>query len=167
MAKYLPLALFAIALAFPIHIATAQSVENEAKNKALIGRFFEEVWNKGKYDVADEVFAEDYVRHDPRGGKPPGGPRGQKLIAQSFRKDCPDCAMMVEQLLADGEFVVARWKISGKHQPSGQKVEFVGVNIFRFTNGKVVEVWNHRDDLAFSLQTGRVMMAQSAPKPPQ
>lgn len=145
--------------------------EREMRNKTLIGRFYAEVWDKANYDVADEVFADNYIRNDPRGGNPPGGARGQKLIAQSFRKACPDCVMQVERVLADGDFVVGHWKISGSQQPSGQKVEFVGVNIFRFQNEKVVEVWNHRDDLAYALQTGRVALVQptpqSVPKPPQ
>ena len=36
------------------------------ENKALVRRFYEEVWNRGNVDVAKEVFADDYVRHDVR-----------------------------------------------------------------------------------------------------
>lgn len=157
--------LILVALAFPIRADHDQSVDREQKNKMLIARFYEEVWNKGNYDVADEVYADDYVRNDPRGGNPPGGARGQKLIAQNFRESCPDCVMTVMRLLADGDFVVGQWKITGTDQTSGQKVEFVGVNIFRFKDGKVVEIWNHRDDLAFALQTGRATMVEAAPQP--
>ena len=50
-------------------------------NKALIRRFYDEVWNKGHLDVADEVFADDYVRHDLRPSRALAGPAGQKKIA--------------------------------------------------------------------------------------
>lgn len=151
-------AVLILLLAFPINANAG-----EAENKALIERFYEEVWNKTNYDVADEVYAEDYVRNDPRGGKPPAGPHGQKLIAQGSRKACPDCVMTVERVLADGDFVVGQWRIRGTHAASGQSVDFVGVNIFRFKDGKVAEVWNYRDDLAFSLQTGAVTRVPPAP----
>jgi predicted SnoaL-like aldol condensation-catalyzing enzyme len=51
------------------------------QNKALIRRFYEEAWGKGNVNVADEVFAADYVRHDLRPGNPLPGPAGQKQIA--------------------------------------------------------------------------------------
>lgn len=167
MRNVLSLTCLIIGLTFPMRADQNKSIDGEQKNKRLIARFYEEVWNKGNYDVADEVYADDYVRNDPRGGNPPGGARGQKLIAQNFRKECPDCAMTVTRLLADGDFVVGQWKITGTHEPSGRNVEFVGVNIFRFKDGKVVEIWNHRDDLAFALQTGRVTAVEATPPPPK
>ncbi|HET7712450.1 MAG TPA: ester cyclase [Thermoanaerobaculia bacterium] len=162
MRKLLPLMLAVLALAVPLSADRGEAPTEEEKNKALVARFYDEVWNKGNYDVADEVFAADYVRNDPRGGNPPGGPKGQKLIARAFRKGCPDCVMTVDRLLADGEFVVGQWKISGTDQASNQKIDFVGINIFRFKDGKVVEIWNHRDDLAYMQQTGRATLVRSA-----
>lgn len=155
-----------LALACSAITAGAQTGSTLEQNKALVRRFYEEVWSKGNLDFADQVFAEDYVRHDPRGGTPPAGPRGQKLIAANFRKSCPDCRFVVDFMVAEGDKVAARWTIRGTHV-SGKPIDFVGVNIFRFANGKVVEVWNHRDDLAFALQTGRVTMAPPAAAPPQ
>jgi hypothetical protein len=59
-------------------------------NKALIRRFYEEVWGKGNLEVVDDVLAVDYVRHDLRPGNPPPGPKGQKRIAADFRAAFPD-----------------------------------------------------------------------------
>ena len=68
-------------------------------------------------------------------------------------------------ILGDGEFVVGRWTATGNHtgplgaiEPSGRPVAFSGVNIFRFENGKVAEIWNHRDDLGLMTQLGAVTM---------
>ena len=122
-------------------------------NKALIRRFYEEVWNQGNLSAADEVFAADYVRHDLRPGHPPGGPEGQKAIARLFRAAFPDIYMSVDLMMAEGDMVMARWVTHGTHTgpwagvpPTGKAVTFVGVNIFRIADGKVVEIWNHRDD---------------------
>lgn len=144
----------------------ANDSAREQRNKELVRKFYDEVWQKGNLDFADQVFGDSYVRHDPRGGNPPAGARGQKLIARNFRAQFPDLQYKVDFLLADSDYVVGRWTITGTNTgssptgeaPTGKKVEFVGVNIFRFDpDGKVMEIWNHRDDLAFATQMGRVM----------
>jgi steroid delta-isomerase-like uncharacterized protein len=130
-------------------------------NKALVRRFYDEVWNRGNLAVADEVFAADYVRHDLRPGTAPPGPEGQKAVAGMFRAAFPDVHLAVDFLVVDADKVVARWTIEGTHEgtwagipPTGRRVRFAGVNIFRFEDGKVAEIWNHRDDLGLMEQLG-------------
>jgi len=140
------------------------------ENKSLVKRFYEEVWGKGNLDVADEVFAEDYVRHDFRAGNPTPGPEGQKQIAAAFRAAFPDLRWDVEILVGADEFVVGRWTASGTHsgtwagvEPTGRSITFSGANIFRFEGGRVVEIWNHRDDLGLMEQLGARVYAGAAP----
>jgi predicted ester cyclase len=109
--------------------------------------------------VADEVFAADYVRHDLRPGNPLPGPAGQKQIAAGFRAAFPDLHFTLELLVAEGDMVVGRWTLTGtntglwgKIPPTGKIAKFSAVNIFRIANGKVVEIWNHRDDLGLMQQ---------------
>lgn len=137
-------------------------------NKQLIRRFYEEVWNKGNVDFAYEVFADDYVRHDLRPGNPPAGPAGQKQVAADFRAAFPDLKHQTDLIFGEGEFVVARWTMQGTNtEPWGgvpathKSVKFSGVNIFRLTNGKVVEIWNHRDDLGMREQLDAPIYAGS------
>jgi len=139
---------------------------NAHEQKALIRRFYDEVWGSGKLDVADDVFADEYVRHDLRAGDPGGGPEGQKRVAAAFRAAFPDLVWQVDFLLADGDFVVGRWTASGTHlaawagvEPTGRSMRFSGINVFRFANGKVVEIWNHRDDLGLMEQLGAPVYA--------
>ena len=139
-------------------------------HKAVVRRFYEEVWNKGNVGVADEVFASDYVRHDLRASAASPGPEGQKQIAAAFRAAFPDLRFDVEMVLEDGDYVVARWTASGTHsgawgdvEPTGQFVTFAGVNIFRFENGLVAEIWNHRDDLGLCEQLGAGVFAGAPP----
>ena len=137
-----------------------------AENKALVIRFFDEVWDKGNVDVADEVFRDDYVRHDLRPGAALPGPAGQAKIASDFREAFPDLRFRIGMVIGEGDFVVARWTATGTHtgawgtiEPSGAEVEFSGVNIFRFEGDKVAEIWNHRDDLGLMDQIGQAVYA--------
>jgi steroid delta-isomerase-like uncharacterized protein len=138
------------------------------ENKALVRRFYEEVWGKGNFEAAREIFAEDYVRHDLRPGQGLPGPAGQQKIAADFRAAFPDLRMTVDLMLAEDDLVAARWTTEGTHTgpwgelaPTGKHARFSGVNIFRIRDGKVVELWNHRDDLGLMQQVGAPIHAGS------
>ncbi len=141
------------------------------ENKALVRRFYEEVWDRGNTDFAFEVFAEDYVRHDLRPTDALPGPRGQKKIADDFRAAFPDLRVTVDLVIGEGDFVVGRWTATGTHlgswgalEPTGRQATFSAVNIFRFEDGKVVEIWNHRDDLGLREQLGVALYAGARPE---
>jgi steroid delta-isomerase-like uncharacterized protein len=140
------------------------------ENKSLVRRFYEEVWNQGHLAVTSLVFAEDYVRHDLRPTQALPGPAGQAKIAADFRAAFPDLEMQVDLILAEGDLVAARWTTEGTNtgpwggrRPTGQRARFSGVNVFRFRDGKVVELWNHRDDLGLMQQVGAEIYAGAAP----
>jgi steroid delta-isomerase-like uncharacterized protein len=140
-------------------------------NKTLVQRFYEEVWARGNVGFAEEVFADDYVRHDLRPTKAAPGAAGQALIAEQFRRAFPDLEWRVDLVLAEGGLVAARWTASGTHTgawgdvaPTGKRATFSGVNIFRFAgDGKVVEIWNHRDDFGLREQLGAAIFAGAQP----
>jgi predicted ester cyclase len=139
---------------------------------SLIHRLYAEGWGKGNLDVFDEVFHDDYLRHDARPGDAPG-PEGQKRVASSFREAIPDLAFQLEALFGDGDYVCASWTATGTHEgqwhglkPTGRTIRFSGANIFRFADGKVAELWNHRDDLGLMEQMD-APTPPSAPAPPQ
>lgn len=143
-------------------------------NKRLVEQFYEEVWARGNVDFAAEVFADEYVRHDLRPTQAGPGPAGQAQIAGAFRAAFPDLRWRIDLLLAEGDLVAARWTASGTHSgpwgdvaPTGRRAEFSGVNIFRFgPTGKVIEIWNHRDDLGLHEQLGAAVYA-GAPSDPR
>jgi steroid delta-isomerase-like uncharacterized protein len=143
------------------------------ENKALVRSFYERVWNRGEVDAAADVFAPDYVRHDLRPSQAEPGPAGQARIAAEFRAAFPDLRMEVDLILAEGELVAARWTTEGTNTgawagrpPTGRQARFAGVNIFRISGGKVVELWNHRDDLGLIRQLGAEIYAGAAPADP-
>lgn len=136
----------------------------------MVRRFYDEVWNRGNVGVAEEVFAEDYVRHDLRPTTAEPGPTGQAKIAADFRAAFPDLRMELDLILGEGDLVAARWTAEGTNTgpwagrpPSGKHARFSGVNIFRFQDSKVAELWNHRDDLGLMQQLGAEIYAGAAP----
>jgi len=141
-----------------------------AENEGLIRRFYDEVWNLGNVEFTTEVFADDYVRHDLRPTRAMPGPAGQAAIARDFRAAFPDLHTELDLILGGGDLVAARWTAEGTNTgswgdrpPTGRHVKFSGVNIFRLKEGKVVELWNHRDDLGVMQQLGAEIFAGAAP----
>jgi steroid delta-isomerase-like uncharacterized protein len=140
---------------------------DSADNKRLVVRFYEEVWARGNVGFAAEVFADDYVRHDLRPTQAGPGAAGQASIAEQFRQAFPDLQWTIDLVLAENDLVAARWTASGTHTgswgglaPTGRRADFSGVNIFRFgDDGKVAEIWNHRDDLGLMEQLGAAAFA--------
>jgi steroid delta-isomerase-like uncharacterized protein len=142
------------------------------ENKALVRRFYGEVWDRGNVEFAHEVFADDYVRHDLRATQAMPGAAGMAKIAADFRRAFPDARWHVDLLLGEDDLVAVRWTATGTQtgfwgdvQPTGKSVAFSGVNVFRFgADGKVAEIWNHRDDLGLMEQVGAPVYAGAAPK---
>ena len=142
-----------------------------AENKALVRKFYEEVWDRGNVGFAHDVFADDYVRHDLRPTQALPGAAGMAKIAADFRRAFPDAHWRVDLLFGEDDLVVGRWTATGTHSgswgdvaPTGESVTFSGVNIFRFrSDGKVAEIWNHRDDLALVEQLGASVYAGAEP----
>ena len=131
------------------------------QNKAIALRWSEELWSKGDLAVADEIVAADYVRHDPGDPFPAQGPEDVKRIVRMLRSMLPDLRINVEALIAEGDFVVSRYTAIGTDTvgfmgmpPTGKTVRTPAIQIFRFSNGKIVESWAARDDLGTLKQLG-------------
>jgi predicted SnoaL-like aldol condensation-catalyzing enzyme len=140
------------------------------KNKALVRRFYEEVWARGNVEFAQEVFAEDYLRHDLRPTAAASGPQGQQQIAAAFGPPSRP-ALARRPNAGRGDLVAARWTASGTNTggwagqaATGKPATFSGVNIFRIRDGKVAEIWNHRDDLGLAQQLGAPVYAGALPQ---
>jgi steroid delta-isomerase-like uncharacterized protein len=143
-----------------------------AENKALVRRFYEEVWDKGHVAFAHDVFADDYVRRDLRPTEAAPGGAGMATIAEDFRRAFPDARWHVDLVFGEGDLVAARWTATGTFlaewgsvAPTGKAATFSGVNLFRFgADGKVIELWNHRDDFGFMEQIGAQVYAGATPR---
>ena len=124
------------------------------QNTALIHRWFEEVWNKGRAEVIDEMFDCDGVAHGltDESGNELCGPEGFKPFFENFRNAFPDIQVKVEDTVVEGDKVAARCTVTGTHKGEGvglaatdRRVEFTGMTIARVKDGKIVEAWNNFD----------------------
>ena len=133
------------------------------ENKALMRRWFEEVWNNGSVNAIDELMGEDCLAHglEDEEGNPIRGPRGFKPFHARFRGAFPEITVIVEDILAEGDKVAARISVRGKHTgdhlgfaASQASVDFAGMVIVRIKDSKIVEAWNNIDFLSMNQQIG-------------
>ena len=132
-------------------------------NKNAVRRLFEEVWNKGNLQVTDELFTPNYTHHDSSTPDVGRGPESEKKRATLYRAAFPDFRLTIEDLIAEGETVMARWSCRGTHKgdlsgiaPTGKQFTISGVSIARFANGKMAEGWVNWDALSLMQQLGVV-----------
>jgi steroid delta-isomerase-like uncharacterized protein len=133
--------------------------------KARILEFTEEVWHKGNLDAVEDFIAADYVRHTNPGGFEGGrdvrGVEDARKSVAAFRAAFPDIHFTNDDVLVDGDKVVARWTGTGTHRgvfrgiaPTGKQVKFIGINIYRLRDGKIVERWAVEDSVTLLRQLG-------------
>ena len=121
------------------------------ENKTLVRREQGELWNHtGDLNAAAELFAPDRVED-------------AKQEAASVRRGFPDLESTIEDLIAERDKVVAHWRAQATHQgeymgipPTGNRVNFTGISIYRIEGGKIAEWWGVSDLLGMMQQLGAV-----------
>src|SRR5438093_11487815 len=88
--------------------------EEETANKANERRFFEEVWNKGNFQAADQIVAPNYVDNDAITSKT--GPEGVRAEVSLFRNAFPDLIFAIEDVITEADKVVTRISATGTHK---------------------------------------------------
>jgi steroid delta-isomerase-like uncharacterized protein len=125
---------------------------NEAseRNKALVRKIVEEMFNRGNLGVASEIFAADFVDrgHEQVAGKK-DGPEGFAQFVRMVRLALPDLNATIQNLVAEGDHVAMWNTATATHQgelfgmpPSGKRINLRDFHFFRFSGGKIVEHWN-------------------------
>ncbi len=116
-------------------------------NKALVRRFYKEVFVDWNMALVDEVVSPQFVSHDwPQGG--PTGPRAFRNFYAAIRSAVPDARYEIDDLIAEGEKVVVRWRLVGTHKgdfrgiaPTGRAITLKGIAIYRVQGGRLMERW--------------------------
>lgn len=135
------------------------STEN---NKALIHRFYEEVFNKRNLAALDDFYAPDHVDHTLPPGLPVS-PEGTRQAIAVTLAGFPDLHVTIEDMIAEGDRVVTRFTTHGTQQgvfgsipPTGKQVAVSTIEITRIANGKIAEDWGLDDRLGMLQQLGLV-----------
>jgi predicted ester cyclase len=118
-----------------------------AANKELVRRFYKEVYGDWNMALVDAVVSPRFVSHDwPEGG--PTGPQAFRNYYSALRSAVPDARYVVDDLIAEGDRVVVRWRMLGTHErafghipPTGRAITLNGIAVYRLENGTLVERW--------------------------
>jgi predicted ester cyclase len=133
----------------------ARSVPTQASqqelNKAVARRVFEEIFNQGKFQVADEIYAPDFVNH---GLHRDASLQEDQDAARWEKQICPDVKMTIGPMVAEGDLVSVRWIFRGTNTVStgwlpatGAKIEVRGITIWRIVDGRIHDEWTAFDML--------------------
>jgi steroid delta-isomerase-like uncharacterized protein len=132
-------------------------------NRQLFQRYFDEVANDGNLDLADEIFATDYLHHDPANPdpRPVVGPQGVKGHLVGLRGGFPDLVFEVEDMVANDDQIIVRWTARGTNTgeyfgmpATGKPIEITGMNTWSVRDGQAIEGWVNRDDMGLLQQLG-------------
>jgi steroid delta-isomerase-like uncharacterized protein len=125
----------------------APDADSPAQNKALVRRYYEEMWNRWDFALADKLVSEEVAFRGSL-GITVHGREGFKEYMRAVRRAFPDFHNHVEELVAEDDRVVARLTYTGTHEgelfsirATGRRVTYVGVAIFRIAAGHVAEGW--------------------------
>jgi steroid delta-isomerase-like uncharacterized protein len=132
------------------------------ENKALARREIEEIFSaKGSLDAAEEIYAPNYISHQPAGAEDIHGLEAIKQFAAGVREAFPDTEITIEDQIAEGDKVVTRFTSRGTHQgelwgipATGREVEVTSVSTNRIEGGKIAEHWTSADRLGMMQQLG-------------
>ena len=130
-----------------------------SRGYSVVTRIYEEVFNMGKLEQADTLIAAEYIDHNPMGLGGKSGIEGFKQTVRALRFAFPDLRFTVEQMIVNGDQVVARTTMQGTHKnsfmgvdPTDKQVTVSGFDIFRVADGVVAERWGTLDGLTLMQQ---------------
>jgi steroid delta-isomerase-like uncharacterized protein len=130
----------------------------QEQNKALAKRAFEELLSGGQFELAEQLYAKDFLNH--------GVHQDIKLqedqeALKGWHQAFPDIAIVPKKLIAEGDLVVVYWVARGTNTgtgnglpATGKQVEQAGITIWRIVDGKIKEEWSAFDQLSMMKQLG-------------
>jgi steroid delta-isomerase-like uncharacterized protein len=140
------------------------------ENKAIVRRLYEEVWNKRRVELVDELISPSHAMHDNHLPDSGVGPEAYKRNVARFVTGFPDLRLTVEDMLAENDKVAVGWTISGTHKgefrgisPTGKKVSMEGITINHIVDGKIMDSYISADYLGLMQELG-VAPAFGTPK---
>jgi steroid delta-isomerase-like uncharacterized protein len=120
-------------------------------NKALARRIVEEMWNTRNLRVVDEVYSPEFG----------GGHEATKQFVTAQLTAIPDLHITIQDQIAENDLVATRYVMRGTHQaafanipPTGKQFTVTGIEMHRFADGKLIELWNVVDLLGMLQQLG-------------
>jgi len=137
-------------------VVCASSLQEQ--NKALAKRAFEELLSGGRFELAEQLYAKDFVNHGIRRDI---SLAEDQAALKGWHQAFPDVVIAPKKLIAEGDLVTIYWIARGTNTgtgnglpATGKKVEQAGITIWRIVNGKIKEEWSAFDQLSLMQQLG-------------
>ena len=137
-------------------------------NKYIVRRY-QDAYNAGDFSALTEVMAADVLTPNIARGMPPGL-EGAIAVHQTTLLGMPDYHTTIEDLIAEGDKVVARVRMTGTHTgdfwgvpPTGRRVNLTAIYIVRIADGKIVEHWGEEDGMKVFKQLGFKLKLEQLP----
>jgi len=131
------------------------------ENKAVVRRLYEEVWNKRRVELVDDLMSPSHALHYNHLPDSGIGPEAYKREVARFVTGFPDLRFTVEDMVAENDKVAVSWTISGTHKgefrgisPTGKKVSVEGITINHIADGKIMDSYVSPDYLGLLQQLG-------------
>lgn len=150
-------------MAQPVYVPKAQ----EARNKAVIERYFREVLDHKKFDVMPDLMAPDAVLHRP--GFDVTGVNAAMQRLRGVLQDYTAFSTELSGLMAEGDRVSVRVRHRTRVRPhvfrsragdvtvaAEQALDWTAIAQFRLKDGRIAEEWVMRDELGMLVQMGKV-----------
>src|SRR5215813_2802188 len=130
----------------------------QEQNKATAKRAFEEILSRGRYELAEQLYAKDFVNHGLHSN---ATLEEDQTALKGWHAAFPDIVVVPEKLIAEGDLVTVYWIARGTNTgtgnglpATGKKAELAGITIWRIVDGKIKEEWSAFDQLSMMQQLG-------------
>jgi steroid delta-isomerase-like uncharacterized protein len=142
----------------------------EEQNKELVKRYFEE-FNKGNFEIFEEVYASDYTAYIPSNNPKPMSLEEATEYMMPVFEAFPDMNWDIQDIIANGDKVIVRSIVTGTHKGDMQGIPATGIKvnvgcivIYRLQDGKIVEEWAEEDMLGMMMQLGMELKPKEGEK---
>jgi steroid delta-isomerase-like uncharacterized protein len=132
----------------------------QEQNKATAKRAFEEILSHGRFDLAEQLYARDFVNHGLHSN---ASLEEDQTALKGWHAAFPDVVVVPEKLIAEDDLVTIYWIARGTNTgtgnglpATGKKAELAGITIWRIVDGKIKEEWSAFDQLSMMRQLGLI-----------
>jgi steroid delta-isomerase-like uncharacterized protein len=130
----------------------------QEQNKEIAKRAFEEILSHGRFELAEQLYAKDFINH---GIHSTANLEEDQAALKGWHQAFPDVVIVPEKLIAEGDLVTIYWVARGTNTgtgnglpATGKKVELAGITIWRIVDSKIKEEWSAFDQLSMMQQLG-------------
>ena len=137
-------------------------------NKAVSARYYE-AWNKRDFSIPNEIFAREFLIHDPASPVPlTQGPEGVIERIRLYHLAFPDLEIEVKHVLCESDIVATHWELRGTHLgafrgylPTRRSIAVTGITLHRIAGGRIIEAWVNWDTMTLWQQLGLISFHQA------